>query len=382
MRNLLVVAEVALSLLLLVGSGLLINSFLQLRKSDLGFDPTSVLTMRLSLPVARYKDDAQVLNFYERLLQRAQGIPGARSAGLSVGLPMDGGIESSFAIEGQAPPEADGLDVAVNLAVTEGYFSAMNIRLMRGRFFSATDRKDAPAVAIVDEMLVERYFPNVDPIGKRIKAGVDDSSPWRQIVGIVKHVKHYGPDEQGRPEIYVPYWQMSATSGMQLARSMMLVIGSGNEPGALTNAVRAEVRQIDKDQPVSQVRMMQEIVASIIAPQRFATWLLGLFAASAMVLAIVGVYSVTAYTVSQRTQEIGIRMALGARPQDVFKLFVGQGMKAVLIGLALGLACAFFLTQAMANLLYGVGATRYSDLYPSHFSLIRGGLAGLFPRLT
>jgi putative ABC transport system permease protein len=248
----------------------------------------------------------------------------------------------------------------------------MNIPLLRGRFFSAQDKTNAPAVAIVDETLVEHYFPNSDPIGKRIKAGgINDSSPWLQIVGVVKHVKHYGPDEQGRPEIYLPYWQMAATSGTKIARSMMLAIGANNEPGAMANAVRAEVRQIDKDQPVSQIRTMQQVVASVIAPQRFATWLLALFAASAMVLAIIGVYSVTAYSVTQRTQEIGIRMALGARPQDVLKLVVRQGMGVVLIGVALGLTCAFSLTRVMSNLLYGVSA---ADMLT--YSLVTSLLSG------
>src|SRR5882672_5603524 len=227
LRSLLVVSEVALAVLLLVGSGLLIKSFLRLRNSDLGFDPEGALTMRLSLPVLKYKDDAQVINFYEQLLQRLQGIPGVRSAGLSIGLPMDGGIESNFSVEGQPSSAANGASIAVNLAVTEGYFSALKIPLLRGRLFSAQDKADTTAVAIVDEMLVERYFSNSNPIGKRIKSGgINDSSPWLQIVGVVKHVKHYGPDERGRPEIYLPYWQMTTASGTKIARSMMLVIGA------------------------------------------------------------------------------------------------------------------------------------------------------------
>jgi putative ABC transport system permease protein len=357
LRSLLVVSEVAVAALLLVGSGLLIKSFLLLRNSDLGFDPEGALTMRLSLPVLKYKDDAQVINFYEQLLQRVRRIPGVRSAGLTIRLPMDGGRESNFSVEGQPSSAANGASIAVNLAVTEGYFSAMKIPLLRGRLFSAQDKADTTAVALVDEMLVERYFPNSDPIGKRIKSGdINNSSPWLQIVGVVKHVKHYGPDERGRPEIYLPYWQMTTASGTKIARSMMLVIGAINEPGAISSAVRAEVRQIDKDQPVSQIRTMRQVVASVIAPQRFAAWLLALFSATAMALAIIGVYSVTANSVTQRTREIGIRMALGAHPRDVLYLLVRQGMGMALIGIALGLICAFALTRMISDLLYGVSA--------------------------
>ena len=356
LRSLLVISEVAMALLLLVSSGLLIKSFLELRKSDLGFDPKGVLTMRLSLPLFKYQDDAQVLNFYEQLLKRVQSLPGVRAVGLSIGLPMNGGIESGVTVEEQPSTAVGSTATAVNLAVTEGYFSAMKIPLLRGRLFSAQDNSDTKTVALVDEKLVERYFPNSDPIGKRIKEGrLSDPSPWLEIIGVVKHVRHYGPDERGRPEIYVPYRQMTA-AGRKIARSMLLVIGTTNDPEAIAGAVRAEVRQIDKDQPISQIRTMPQVVASVIAPQRFATWLLAIFAASAMVLAIIGVYSVTANSVTQRTREIGIRMALGAPPRNVLNLLVRQSMSVVLIGIVLGLICAFALTRVISDLLYGISA--------------------------
>jgi putative ABC transport system permease protein len=356
-RNLLVVSEVALSLLLLVSAGLLIKSFNRLQQTELGFDPENVLTMRVPLPEARYKENAVVANFWEELLRRVRSLPGVESAGLTRGLPMNGGIESGVMIEGQETTDPKDAVVAVNLFAEPGYFRTMNMQLVQGRFLSEQDTKDAPLAVIVDEMFVSRFFPNADPIGKRLRIG-GDRAPLRNIVGVFKHVKHYGPDEEARVEIYTPYNQVAQENFAAANRGLWLAVKTNTtDPTSLTAAIRNEVQQIDKDQPISNVRTMEDIVADTIAPQKFATWLLGLFAAVAMLLAAIGIYGVMAYSVTQRTHEIGIRMALGAGQKDVLRMVVGQGMKLALIGVALGLVGAFAATRLMSSLLFGVSAT-------------------------
>ena len=357
-RNTLVISEVALSLLLLVGAGLLIKSFLNLSRSDVGFEPEGVLTMRVSLPEARYKENSQVVNFYQQLLQRVQTLPGVESAGLTRGLPMSGGIESGITVEGHEVADIKDTVVAVNLSATPDYFRVMRIPLIKGRYFTEQDKTGAPEVVLIDEMLAARFFPTEDPIGKRLKlGGLDSPFPWMQVVGVVKHVKHYGPDEEGRVEIYRPYFQLPQVPEVQYGRSMVLAVRTTTDAASMTTALRNAVLEIDKDQPVSNVQMMTKVVADAVAPQKFATWLLGLFATTALLLAAIGIYGVMAYSVAQRTHEIGVRMALGAQRADVLKMVVGQGMKLALIGVGAGIGGAFLVTRLMSRLLFGVTAT-------------------------
>jgi putative ABC transport system permease protein len=374
-RNMLVVSEVALSLLLLVGAGLLIQSFLRLQKTDLGFDPANVLTLRVPLPEARYKENAQVASFWDELQNRVRVLPGVESVGLTRGLPMNGGIESGFTIEGREVANIKDLPIAVNLFTSANYFQTMNIPLLSGRYFTEQDTKDSQPVVLVDEMLAARFFPNTDAVGKRLKlGGADSESPWMQIVGVVKHVKHYSPNEEPRVEVYTHYRQVPERFFAAATRSMWVAVKTRTaDPTSLTTAIRNEVQQIDKDQPISNVDKMENIVAATVAPQKFATWLLGIFAAVAMVLAAIGIYGVMAYSVTQRTHEIGIRMALGAGQRDVLRMVVGQGMKLALVGVALGLAGAFAATRLMSTLLFGVSAT--DPLTYSSVALLLGAVA-------
>jgi putative ABC transport system permease protein len=358
-RNVLVVIEVGVSLLLLVGAGLLIQSFMRLQQTDLGFDPANVLTLRVPLPEARYKENAQVANFWEELEKRVSALPGVESVGITRGLPMNGGIESGITVEGQEVVDKKDITIAVNLFTSAKYFNTMNIPLLSGRYFTEQDTKDSQPVVLIDEMLATRFFPNTDPVGKRLKMGTaDNQAPWMQIVGVLKHVKHYSPNEKPRVEIFTPYKQVNPQFFAAATRSMWLAVKTHlADPTSLTAAIRNEVQQIDKDQPISNVDTMENIVAATVAPQKFATWLLGLFAAVAMLLAAIGIYGVMAYSVTQRTHEIGIRMALGAGQRDVLRMVVGQGMKLALIGVACGLAGAFAATRLMTSLLFGVSAT-------------------------
>ena len=373
-RNLLVVSEVALSLLLLVSAGLLIKSFMRLQETELGFDPENVLTLRVPLPEARYKENALVENFWDELLRRVRALPGVESAGLTRGLPMNGGIESNVMVEGQETTNPKDATVAVNLYAEPGYFRTMNIKLLRGRFLSDRDTKDAPLAVMVDEMFVARFFPNADPLGKRLRIG-GDRAPLRNIVGVFKHIKHYGPDEEGRVEIYTPYKQVSQESFAAANRSLWLAVKTTGDPTSLAPLIRNEVLQIDKDQPISNVETMENIVAATVAPQKFATWLLGIFAGSAMLLAAIGIYGVMAYSVPQRTHEIGIRMALGAAQGDVLRMVVVQGMKLALLGVGIGIIGAVALTRLMSSLLYGVSAT--DPLTYGGVSLLLAGVAFL-----
>ena len=369
-RNALVVAEVAVSLLLLVGAGLLVKSFLKLKDSDIGFNPERVLTASVSLPEKRYAENAKIENFYSSLVRRVQAMPGVESAGLTVGLPMNGGIESGITVEGKEEQDINNTVVAVNLAVSPDYFRTMEIPLIEGRHFTDQDREGSPYVAIVDEMLAQKFFPGESALGKRLHYGgaANNNAPWMQIVGVVKHVKHYGPDETGRVEMYRPYTQMPfgpPPAGQQqqgppptLPRNLAIAVRTTGDPEALTPALRAAVLEQDRDLPIAFVRTMESIVAQQIGPQKFATWLLGVFAAVALLLAALGIYGVMAYSVTQRTHEIGVRMALGADRRDVLKLIVGQGMLLTLVGVAIGLLGALFVMRlVMARLLYGVTAS-------------------------
>ena len=349
-RGLLVVSEIALSLMLLIGAGLLIKSFQRLRDINPGFNPERVLTMSLSLPEAKYEEPLRQGLFFQELDKRVAQLPGVEVVGLVDPLPLSGDNKTTtFTIDGQpAASPADRLSANVRTVNAE-YLSAMGIPLIKGRGFTERDAKDAPQVMLVNETLARRFFPGEDPVGKR--ATVYPFETPCEIVGVVGDVKHRGLDVESGPEFYISYLQAPQPSMYLVARTTLA------EPGALASSIQSAVQQIDKDQPIADVRTMSQLLNEATAARRFNMLLLGVFALLALVLASVGIFGVMSYMVTQRTHEIGIRMALGARVSDVVRLIVGRGMTLVLIGVSVGLAGAFAVTRVMKGLLYGVSAT-------------------------
>jgi putative ABC transport system permease protein len=367
LRSALVIAEMALALVLLIGAGLMIKSFRRLNEVNPGFNPQNVLAMQLSLPLNKYEEPAQMNAFYGQAIEQIKALPGVQSAGFTSILPLSGNNESgSFYIEhhdvpqGQQPPHGD------RWRVTSGYMQTMDIPLIRGRYFSESDNADGQGVAIIDEMLAKKYWPNEDPIGQRIAFEGDRAQPrYREVVGVVGHVKHSGLEGESRAQYYVPVLQ-NQSSGLYLA------VRTTNDPASLTPAVRGVFKNLDPDLPVYKVTTMERLVSDSMARQRFSVVLLGTFAGVALLLAAIGIYGVMAYSVSQRTSEIGIRMALGAQAYDVLKLVISQGMFLIGIGLAIGITVAVISTRLMSSLLFGVSATD-----PTIFVLISATLAGV-----
>ncbi len=351
LRSSLVVFEVALSLMLLVGAGLLTRSFLSLLRTDAGFNPDHVLTMNLVLPAAKYKDEPARAAFYDDLVQRVKAQPGVESAALVNYLPLGGSNSSdSYLVEGEPEPAPGQEYVGRYRVATPDYFRTMDISIVRGRAFTDQDKAGAQPVVVVNETLARKHWPGQDPIGKRIRfEGPLDKAPWMQVVGVIKDVKHE-LNIPVEPEYYLPHAQDSWNAMVLVTRTIV-------DPASLSAALRQQVWAIDKDQPVFDVKTMQEVRSSSVAIYSFSSVMLAIFAVVALVLAAVGIYGVMAFAVTQRTQEIGIRMALGARTGDVLKLVVTHGMKLALLGMAIGLAGSWALTRFIEKLLVGVQPT-------------------------
>jgi putative ABC transport system permease protein len=351
-RGLLVVADVAVAAVLLVGAGLLINSFLRLQRVDPGFNPQHVLTFKMDLPYVRYSGLSQT-QFFERAIDRLGHLPGVLSASAVLPLPLDGDDVGTFlAIEGRPVAEANPLRAGYTW-VEPGYFSTVGIPLMKGRDFTAADDLATAPVVVINQTLARQFFPSQDPIGKRIKPGISNgykASPMREVVGVVGDVRQYGLASVPGPEVYVPL-------GQSPLGSMNFVVRTAVDPLTMVGAIRQEMGEMDKNLPFYGVKTFNQYLGEGFAQPRFLTLLLGLFAALALALAAIGLYGLVSYSASRRTHEIGIRLALGAEKRDVLRLVVGQGFKLTLMGAVIGAAGALALTRFLSGLLYGVKPT-------------------------
>ena len=355
--KILVVAEVALTLVLLIGAGLLVKSFWRLMAVDPGFNPENLLALQVSMNAGN-DEGPRVAGFLDQLQQRVKQLPGVQSVAISNGLPFEGANWPAFVIEGQPPPEPGREPNGILYITSEGYLETLGITLLRGRSFSAHDTPNTTPVVLIDEVFARQYFPNEDPLGKRLRQA-GQNSPSREIVGIVRHVEHSNLEglNAASGEVYTPFSQIPVDRLPRYVRRVNLVVRTNVEPLSLAPSVRGQIAALDKDQPVFNVRTMEQALARSVAARRFAMILLSVFAVLALVLAAVGIYGVISYSVAQRTREVGIRMALGAQTTDVLKLVVRDGLKLVVIGVAVGLIGAFMLTRLMSTLLFGVTPT-------------------------
>jgi len=365
-RGGLVVGQVSLALVLLAGAGLLVRSLRKVAAVDPGFDPANLLTVSLDLPAGTYPDPARQAAFYSRLLERVHGLPGVEGAGAVSLLPLTGqNSATGFSVVGRPAP-APGQGPVADIRVADpDYFHAMRIPLRRGRTPTEADRPGSPPVVVVNETLARQTWPGEDPIGRRVKVNWIESSPEAEVIGVVGDVHSAGLDGDIRPTIYYP--QAQRPSG-----SMWLVIRHAGDPATLTTAARAAVREIDRNLPVPDGLTMYARLVRSMSDRRYPMLLLSIFAGLAVLLSAVGLYGVLAYAVSQRTAEIGIRMALGAQVRDVVRLVVTQGLRVVALGIAIGLAGAVAATRVLRGLLYGVGATD-----PQTLLLVSLGLLGV-----
>ena len=355
--KLLVISEVALTLVLLVGAGLLVKSFWRLSQVNPGFNPENVLAMQISIN-ARPEEGPRIDNFLTELRQRVQRLPGVQTVSVSNGLPFEGANFPPLVIEGKPAPPPGQDPSALLYIVSTDYFKTMGIDLVRGRLFSSEDRKDSPHVALIDEVFARQHFPNEDPIGKRFKPNTPGAES-REIVGVVRHVEHVSLEGQtaNTAQFYFNFDQIPVESLSRYVRRVNFLARTTVEPLSLAGPIRNQISTLDKDQAVFNVRTMEQALAQSVSARRFSMILLAVFALLALTLAAVGIYGVISYSVAQRTREVGIRMALGAKTIDVLNLVVRDGLKLVLIGIGVGLVGALLLTRLMTTLLFGVTAT-------------------------
>ncbi len=356
-RGAIVMAQVALSLVLLVAAGLLLRSFAHLQAVRPGFDPSNVLMLRLSLPKAGYVTAEDVARFDERVRARLSALPSVVSAGHVNVLPLSGAFAAvDFTVRGEPPPSPDRMPSAQWRAAGPGYFETMRIPLESGRLFTERDTARSPSVAIVSETLARRFFGGRPPVGVRVS--IEESTPSEvEIVGVVADVKHMSLDAEATPDIYVPLAQAPSSAVVYLRNNLFCVVRTSGEPLALAAAARREIASVDRDVPPTSTRALEELLSDSVAPRRFNLRLIGLFGILALMLAAAGLHAVMAYAVTQRTREIGIRMALGASRPDVVALFVGNGMRLVAGGVLAGLVLSLVVTRLLGNLLFEVAPT-------------------------
>ena len=348
-RNTLVVGQIALALILLVGAGLLLRSFVRVLQADSGFRADGVLTASLPLPQGRFPDEAKRAALVRQLIERVNAVPGVQAA--SAALPLLGGWQSSFRLEGRPEPPPGQLPSADITRVTPDYFRAMGVRVLEGRVFTDHDTADVTPVAIVDATFARTHYPGESVLGKRLRFGGHDDaeSKWIEIVGMVGHVKNYGVDQESRVEVYLPYYQSPVTG-------VTLILRTEKDPASLGAPLRAAVKAADPEVPVYAMRTLSELVSDRTAQRRLAVMLIMVFATVALVLAAVGIYGVMSYAVAQRTQEIGIRMALGAEREQILRMVLRHGTLMALSGVALGLLAAFGLARLITSLLFQTSA--------------------------
>ena len=380
-RNLFIVSEIALSLMLLIAAGLLLKSFGRLSGVNPGFDASRILAVRLSLPVARYSNGASVKTFYDKIAPRIVGLPGIEGVSAASALPLSGLIaRTTFTITGHPPPSRGETPFAQHRWVGPGYFETMKIPVLRGRDITDSDNDHAPGAIVIDQALQRQFFGTEDPLGAHVRIDMGDGNPAREyeVVGIVADVKHMGLTDEPMPTLYGPIPQAPKSAVPFLASNLSLVVRTGIEPAALASTVRSELRNIDVDVATAGVRPMGQFLTAAVAARKFNMELLGVFATIALLLAAAGLYAVIAYLVSQRTREIGIRLALGATPRHILRLMLGQGMKLTLIGVAIGLAGAIAVTRLMRSLLFAVAPTDLMTFGISSAGLIIVALLACF----
>ena len=349
-RSLLIVSEVALSLVLLVGAGLLIKSFLKLRNTDPGFNPENVLTASISLPSAQYSEDARIAQFYQQAIERVSQLPGVESAGAITPLPLsDNGMSITFYPKDGPPPRPGEELVSAARVTSPDYFRTMGVPVVEGRAFSDADRADTQKVVIVNQTLARKFFPGADPLGRQLHLGLNDLDAV--IVGVVGDVRHQKLDKEAGPEFYVPFAQVPFGDMSLVVRTRT------DDPAGLSAPLRGAVQAVDKDIPVFKLQTMRSLIGHSVARQRFSMTLIAVFAGLALALAMAGIFSVMSFLVAQRTHEIGIRMALGAQRRDILRMVVFHAMGLALVGVVVGLLAAFALTREMASLLYQVSTT-------------------------
>jgi putative ABC transport system permease protein len=359
----LVVTEVALAMLLMVGAGLLIKSFRRLEHVDTGLRTDHVLTMRFSLPASAYQKSQQIVSFYDRVLDQTKSLPGVEAVAVTDALPLSGNDNDTMMEIENRPFDEKGLAMSTDFrVVTPDYFRVIGAQLRRGRIFSETDHEGAPLVALINESIARNHWPNEDPIGKRIR--LLDAPPakattsFMTIVGVVANTKNRGLAAETRQEIYVPLRQHGASiAALGLRRGANLTVRTSVEPLSVASAVKEQVWTVDRNVPIANVQTMEQVIQAGVVQQRFYTIMLGIFALVALALGAIGIYGVISFSVGQRTKEIGIRMALGARGLDILRLVIRNGLGLTLIGIVLGIAGALALTRVLATLLFEVSTT-------------------------